>query len=123
MSTTDIIKAAVGVVLFGVCLVGYVVSRKKITGEALTKKQKRVKKLWFIGMLITGWFTGGAVIAGLSGKHSELKIHFEMFSERVKLPGLGFGLARTTIIGMGVLVMLIVLAVMLPIMQMSQLVK
>ena len=112
MTKLQIIEAAVGVVLFGVCLVGYVVARKKITGESLTKKQKRIKKLWFVGVLIFGWFTGGVLISGLSGKHGRLAIDFEMFSPRVALPFGGITVAKTTVIGFGVLVVLIVLMVL-----------
>ncbi len=109
MTNKQIIEAAVGVVLFGVCLVGYVFSRKKITGEALTKKQKRVKKLWFAGMLAFGWFTGGVLITAFSGKHGHLAIDFEMFSERIQLPLLPFTVAKTTVIGWGVMLVLILL--------------
>ena len=107
MTTKQIIELAVGAVLFCVCLVGYVFTRKRITGEALTKKQKRVKKLWLIGTLIAGWFTGGVLITAFSGKHGHLAIDFEMFSERVPL--FGVTVAKTTLIGAGVLGVWIVL--------------
>ena len=107
MTTLQIVECAVGAVLFGVCLVGYVFTRKRITGDTQTKKQKRIKKLWFAGTLIFGWFTGGVLITALSGKHSELKIEFEMFSERVSV--FGISVAKTTVIGAGVLAVLCIL--------------
>lgn len=107
MTKKEIIELAVGAVLFCVCLVGYVYTRKRITGEALSKKQKRAKKLWFVGALIFGWFTGGVLLTAFSGKRSHLAIEFEMFSERVPL--FGITVAKTTVIGAGVLVVLIVL--------------
>lgn len=107
MTKTQIVELCLGAVLFCVCLVGYVYARKRITGEALTKKQKRVKKLWFAGTLVFGWFTGGVLITAFSGKRGRLALEFEMFSERVPL--FGITVAKTTLIGAGVLAVLAVL--------------
>lgn len=110
MGTKEIIEAAVGAVLLTVTLIGYLVSRKKIDGGELSPKQKKRKKLWFAGLLISGWWTLGVLLTAFSGKKRELAIEFEMFSPRVEVFGLS--LAQTTVIGFGVLVVLAVLLVL-----------
>ncbi len=107
METKQIILAAVGAALLGVTLAGYIVA-KRGGGAQPTKKQRRIRKLWFVGVLISAYLTAGSLITGLSGKRSELKIEFEMFSERVPLFA-GITVAKTTVLGAALLVILTVL--------------
>lgn len=96
MNTITVIEAAVGAVAFAACLAGYIFTKHRLDGKELTKKDKRKKKLWFVGLIITGWFLIGVLITSLLDKHFEFKIGFEMFSERVDL--FGITIAKTTII-------------------------
>ena len=106
MNTKQIIMAAVGAVALSAFLVGYVLTSRALP-ENPTKKQKRPKKLCFMGLLISAWFLVGTFITAFSGKKGHLAIEFEMFSERVDL--FGFSIAKTTITGAGVLLALILL--------------
>ena len=112
MNTGQIIMTAVAAVLLAVCLVGYIYAARNLPADA-TKKQKRPKKLWFMGLLISAWFLVGTLITAFSGIKSQLHIDFKMFSERVDI--FGFSLAKTTVTGAGVLAVLalILLAVRL----------
>ena len=89
-----IIELAIGAVLFAACLVGFIYTKGHIVSEP-TKKRQKTKKLFFIGMLISAWFTVGAFIAWFSGKGSHLGVEFEMFSPRTDI--FGFSVAQTTI--------------------------
>ena len=97
MDVQTVIKLAAGAIIFAVCLVGYLHAVRKNDGHELTKKQKRVKKLWFMGLIIGAWFVVGVFITWFSQKKFHFAIDFEMFSERVELFG-GFTVAKTTII-------------------------
>ncbi|MBQ7637772.1 MAG: F0F1 ATP synthase subunit A [Clostridia bacterium] len=105
MTKLQIIEAGVSAVLLAVCVVGYVYSKKKLTDDG-EKKKKKAGRLWFIGLIISAWFLLGLFISAFSGKHSKLAIEFEMFSERIDI--FGITLAKTTITGLGVLVVLII---------------
>ncbi|MBQ7688943.1 MAG: F0F1 ATP synthase subunit A [Clostridia bacterium] len=107
MPVIHIVIAAVGAVLIAATSVGFLLSRRKMEGGALTGRQRKRKKLWLIGLLISVWGTVGALITIFSGKKGRLAIEFEMFSPRV--PVFGITLAKTTLIGCGVLVFLAVL--------------
>lgn len=109
MEKSTVIKAGIGAVALVVCLIGYIFSRKKISSEELTKKQKLIKRLWFAGLIISIWFLVGVFISGFSGLENKLEIKFEMFSPRVNV--FGFSLAQTTIISVCVTAVLILLAV------------
>ena len=98
--------AAVAAVLLSACLVGYVFTARRIPPDA-PKKKKRPKTLWFMGLLISGWFLVGTLITAFSGKTGKLHIAFRMFSERVDIFGLS--LAKTTVTGAGVLLVLILI--------------
>ena len=112
MNTKQIIMAAVGAVALAAFLVAYIFTARSLP-ETPTKKQKRPKKLCFMGLLISAWFLIGTFITAFSGKKSMLHIGFRMFSERVDI--FGFSLAKTTVTGAGVLValFLVLLAVRL----------
>lgn len=110
MTKTQIIEAALAAIMLACTLVGYIYSRKKITDDA-PKKKKRAGKLWFIGIIISAWFLAGLFISVFSGKKGHLVIEFEMFSERIDI--FGITLAKTTLIGLGVLIVLIILLVLL----------
>ena len=109
MTKTQIIEAGVAAVVLAVCLVLYIVNAKKPL--AANGKKPKGKKLSLIGMIIAAWFLIGLFISALTGKTGKLHIAFEMFSERVEL--FGFTLAKTTLTGAGVLVVLILLLVVL----------
>jgi len=104
MNRVQIIEASVAAVVLAVCIVGYVFSRKKLTDDGAEKK-KKPGRMWLIGTIISAWFLTGLFISVFSGKKGRLVIEFEMFSERVDI--FGITLAKTTLIGLGVLVVLI----------------
>lgn len=109
MTKTQIIEAGVAAVVLAVCLVLFILNTKK--PPAANGKKPKGKKLSLIGMIIAAWFLIGLFISALTGKTGKLHIAFEMFSERVEL--FGFSLAKTTLTGAGVLVVLILLLVVL----------
>lgn len=108
MDKKTVIEAVVGAVMFALCLAGYVHASRKNDGAALTKKQKRVKKLWSVGLIIGAWFLIGVLITWFSGKKFHFAIDFEMFSERIPLFG-QFTIAKTTLIAAGSSLVIIVL--------------
>lgn len=108
MDKKTVIEAVAGAVMFAICLTGYVHASRKNDGAVLTKKQKRVKKLWFVGLIIGAWFLTGVLITWFSGKKFRFAIDFEMFSERIPLFG-QFTVAKTTLIAAGSSLVIIVL--------------
>lgn len=109
MGVKTIIEAAVGAVLFAACFVGFIYTRGHIEGEP-SKKQKKVKKLFFVGMIISAWFLVGVLVTSFSGKTSHLSVEFEMFSPRVEIFGLS--LAKTTLTATAATLALIILLVL-----------
>ena len=110
MTTVQVVEAGVAAVVLAACLVIYVLNFKKPPDE--NGKKPKARKFAFLGMLVSAWFLVGLFITVFAHKTSALHIEFEMFSERVPLFG-GFTLAKTTLIGAGVLVALILLLVIL----------
>ncbi|MBQ6023703.1 MAG: F0F1 ATP synthase subunit A [Clostridia bacterium] len=106
MDTAFIIMAVAGAVALSACLVGYIFTARRIPADA-SKKRKRSKKLWFMGLVISAWFLVGTLIKQFTGIKSHLAVEFEMFSERVDI--FGFSIAKTTLTGAGVLLALILL--------------
>ncbi len=109
MDIKTIIELAVGAVVLAACLVGFVYMKGHIDGEP-TKKQKRNKKLFFIGMIMSAWFIVGVFITWFSAKSSHLGVEFEMFSERTEI--FGFSIAQTTVTATCATLVLIVLLVL-----------
>lgn len=107
MDKKAVIEAAAAAVLFALCLVMYILKRRPMAEGEPIKGQKRIKKLWFAGMLISGWFLIGIIISAATGLSGRLAIEFEMFSERTEL--FGISLAKTTLISCGVTLLLILL--------------
>ena len=114
MTTKTVIEAAVGAVIFAACLVGFLFMKGKLKEtEQPDKKLQKHKKLFFIGMIIGGWFLIGVVITAFSGmKAGGLHIDFEMFSPRIELPFGGLTLAKTTVTATAVTVLLVILLVL-----------
>ncbi len=90
MTPLTIAEIGVSVVVFALCLAGYLHSRN----IQVVKKTK----LFFIGMIISLWFLLGVFITAFSGKKSGMHIGFTMFSERVSIFGISLG--KTTIISL-----------------------
>lgn len=123
MDTKSIIMAGVAAVIFAVCLVGWIFAKRKLKEDTSPKPKKLKSRIWFMGMLIGGWFLTGVFITQFLGKKSTgLAVEFEMFSESVniaeKLPFLksipflsDFALQETTLIALAVSVILIILMV------------
>lgn len=107
MSKTAIIELSIAAVVFTACLVGFIVNRKNKAEQPPDKKHRRKQKLFLAGTLISAWFFVGVLIAEFSGMKGHLAIEFEMFSERVDV--FGISVAETTLIGLGVSAVIIVL--------------
>ncbi|MBR2876746.1 MAG: F0F1 ATP synthase subunit A [Clostridia bacterium] len=115
MSTADLIKIGLSVVIFILCLVGNIhfkgviknfgddIDKKKL------KKKKKLKTLCFSGMLISLWFALGVFITWFSGKHSSMYIEFSMFSDRSSISILGLKLGETTIYTMIIVLIVFIL--------------
>lgn len=115
MTPKVIIEAGIGAVVLAVCLIGFVFLKGKAKEDPDNKKLGKRKKLFFIGMLIGGWFLVGVLLTALSGKGpGGLHIEFEMFSERTgALFGIeGFTLAKTTVTAMAATVILVILLIL-----------
>lgn len=109
MDTKIIIELAAGAVVLAACLAGFVYTKGHIDGEP-TKKQKRNKKLFFVGTIMSAWFLVGVFVTWFSGKAGHLGVEFEMFSDRTEL--FGFSLAKTTVTATCATLVLIVLLVL-----------
>ncbi|MGN0526036.1 MAG: F0F1 ATP synthase subunit A [Acutalibacteraceae bacterium] len=111
LTATSVIELGVSVVLFVVCLVGFIhtkgiIKNIDVTGDegensfSVLKKKKKIKKLFFVGIVFSVWFFIGVLITAFSGKHGGMHLEFSMFSERVNV--FGFSLAQTTVISLAV---------------------
>ena len=106
MSTADLIKIGISVVVFVLCLVlnihfkGVLKNFGDDYDKKKYKKKKRLKTLCFSGMLISVWFALGVFITWFSGKHSAMHIEFSMFSDRTSIELFGLKLGETTIFTM-----------------------
>ena len=109
MSTFQIVAAAVSAVVFGACLVLFLLQRGKPPGK--NGKKPKGAKLALLGMIVAAWFLVGLVITAFSGIKSHLGVEFQMFSERVQLGPVS--LAKTTLTGAGVVLALSLLLVVL----------
>ena len=109
MTKFQIIGTAVSAVVFGACLVLYILKARAPAGA--DGKKPKGTKLPLIGMIASAWFLVGLVITAFSGIKGHLAIEFQMFSDRVQLGPVS--LAKTTITGAGVLLVLILLLVIL----------
>jgi F-type H+-transporting ATPase subunit a len=119
MSTADLIKIGVSVVVFVLSLVGNIHFKGvlKNFGDEIDKKKfkkkKRLKTLCFSGMLISIWFALGVFITWLSGKHlGAMHIEFSMFSDRSSIDLFGFKLGETTIYTMIIVLIVTVLCLL-----------
>ncbi|MBQ3889455.1 MAG: F0F1 ATP synthase subunit A, partial [Clostridia bacterium] len=121
MTPVQIAEAAVGAVLFALCLAGYIHTSGGLKhadvpapddGAAVKrfKKKKTRKKLFFAGLIISVWFLIGFVITFFSGRKGGLVIAFEMFSKRVDV--FGVSVAQTTLISLAVCGCITVLCVL-----------
>ena len=117
MTTVQVIEAAAGAIALSGCIVGWIYTARKTPPDA-SKKQKRPKKLWFMGLVISAWFLVGLFITVFFAKKGRLEIDFKMFSDRVNV--FGISLAETTLTGAGVLIALIVLLALLRIFGISR---
>lgn len=121
LKTGQIIEAAVSVIIFALCLAGYLHTKNvirlekpaedKMASVLFAKKLKKRKKLFFVGMIMGAWFAVGVLLTVFSGKKSGLKIEFDMFSERVDI--LGLSVAKTTVIASCVVAVISVLVLLL----------
>lgn len=118
MSTADIIKIGVSVVVFALCLAGNVHFKGLIKNADSQqdiksyKKLKRKKTIMFSGMLISIWFALGVFVTWFSGKTSGLHIEFSMFGERTGVEVLGFNLSETTIITLCIVAIVSILCIL-----------
>lgn len=106
--TKEIVMAAAGAVITAACLAGFIFTRAKLSETPDSKKIAKRKKLFFIGMLVGGWFLLGVVFSALSGKGpGGLHIEFEMFSQRTEL--FGVSVAKTTVTAVCATVIIVIL--------------
>ncbi len=115
MSTADLIKIGISVVVFILCLVGNIHFKgviKNFSSEVdqkTIKKKKKLKTLCFSGMLISIWFALGVFITWFSGKHSGMHIEFSMFGDRSSVELFGLKLGETTIYTMIIVLIVTIL--------------
>ncbi len=118
MSTAELCKIGIGIVVFALCLVGNIhfkgLLKHKSPEEDLKsfKKLKKSKTLCFAGMVIAIWFCIGVFVTWFSGKKSGLHIEFSMFGERSSVSVFGLYLSETTIITLCIVLIVIVLCVL-----------
>ncbi len=119
MSTADLIKIGVSVVVFVFSLVGNIHFKgiiKNLGDDAdkkKLKKKKRFKKLCFSGMIISIWFALGVFITWFSGKHMGLHIpEFTMFGDRSSVELFGLKLGETTIYTMIIVLIVTILCLL-----------
>lgn len=98
----------VSAVLSVVCLIGYFLSKSKADNNPDNPKAKKRKKLFFIGVILMGWFFLGTVCNILLGGSKGIHVEFEMFSPRTELFGISF--AETSLIAIGVTGVILLLA-------------
>lgn len=121
MGLSQMIEIGVSVVLFVICLVGFLHTNGVIKNgnlenstqadkQLLFKKKKKTKKLFFVGLIISAWFFLGIIITAFSGKKSGMNIEFTMFSERTEI--FGISVAQTTVISAVVCLIVILLCVL-----------
>lgn len=120
LTTTSVIELGVSVVLFVICLIGFIHTKgiiKNIDAKgsedentlAVLKKKNKIKKLFFVGIIFSVWFLIGVIITAFSGKHGGMHLEFSMFSERVDV--FGITLSQTTIISLAVCLIVTLLCV------------
>lgn len=115
MSTADLIKIGISVVVFILCLAlnihfkGVIKNFSEDIDKKTLKKKKRLKTLCFSGMLISVWFALGVFITWFSGKHSGMHIEFSMFGDRSSVELFGLKLGETTIYTMIIVLIVAVL--------------
>ena len=118
MSTADLIKIGISVVVFVLCLVlnihfkGVLKNFEDECDKKKFKKKKRLKTLCFSGMLISVWFALGVFITWFSGKHSGMHIEFSMFGDRSSVEILGLKLGETTIYTMAIVLIVTILCLL-----------
>lgn len=118
MSTADLIKIGISVVVFIICLVlnihfkGVLKNFCDDYDKKKFKKKKRLKTLCFSGMIISIWFALGVFITWFSGKHSGMHIEFSMFGDRSSVEILGLKLGETTIYTMIIVLIVTVLCLL-----------
>ncbi len=118
MSTADLIKIGISVVVFILCLAlnihfkGVIKNFSEDIDKKTLKKKKRLKTLSFSGMLISIWFALGVFITWFSGKHSGMHIEFSMFGDRSSIEILGLKLGETTIYTMIIVLIVTVLCLL-----------
>lgn len=116
LTTVQTVELGISVVVFALCLAGFLHQKsalKNLSDEKdskIIKKRSKRKKLFFVGMIFGLWFLLGVVLTAFSGIKGGLKIEFEMFSERVDI--FGISLAKTTIIAACVSAVLMILCVL-----------
>ena len=118
MSTADLIKIGISVVVFILCLAlnihfkGVIKNFSADIDKKALKKKKRLKTLCFSGMLISVWFALGVFITWFSGKHSGMHIEFSMFGDRSSVEILGLKLGETTIYTMAIVLIVTILCLL-----------
>jgi F-type H+-transporting ATPase subunit a len=103
MSTAELIKIGVSVIVFVLSLIGNLHFKGLLRNAdeenvKAFKKLKRKKTLCFSGVIISLWFAIGVFVTWFSGRKGGLHIEFSMFGERSGVEILGFTLSETTII-------------------------
>ena len=115
MSTADLIKIGVSVVVFvlfavlNVYFKGVIKNLPNDVDKKTLKKKRKFKTLCFSGMLISIWFALGVFITWFSGKHSGMHIEFSMFGDRSSVELFGLKLGETTIYTMIIVLIVTIL--------------
>ncbi len=110
MDTIKVILLAVSAVCLAVGIAGIAFSKSAAAKpEADGKKIKKQKRLFTVLTVFALWLAVGTVISAVSGRKSELKVEFSLFSNRVTL--FGFSFAQTTVIMWGIIAAVLVFSV------------
>ncbi len=116
MTTADLIKIGISVVVFALSLVLNLHFKGLLKNADPSdikpfKKLKRKKTLSFAGIVISVWFAIGVFVTWFSGKKSGLHIEFSMFGERSAVELLGLKLSVTTLYTLAILVIVTILCI------------
>lgn len=108
MDIVKVILLAVSAVCLAAGIAGIASARSAASRENCNaKKIKKKKRLFTVLTVFAIWLAVGTVISLISGKKSQLKVEFSLFSGRINL--FGYSFAQTTVIMWGIIAVVLAL--------------